>query len=67
MAMRGPAGAMPLDGEELEGLLSSQLVNRSRTSRRLCSGCHGSGGRDGRHARLIADVLIEQQGAARFS
>ena len=92
-----PAGATPLDGEELEGLLPTHLVDRSqlneweqrniesallwlsrrRRPRRLQEAwlrrlhrlvsIHPFPNGNGRHARLIADVLIEQLGALRFS
>ena len=100
-----PDGATPLDGEELEGLLPTHLVNRIsdksigadwrqirlqvpallgdityqmehqvepvdqiaiRFHHRLVS-IHPFPNGNGRHARLIADVLIEQLGGLRFS
>ena len=100
-----PDGATPLDGEELEGLLPTHLVNRIsdksigadwrqirlqvpallgdityqvehqvepvdqiaiRFHHRLVS-IHPFPNGNGRHAHLIADVLIEQLGAPRFS
>ena len=100
-----PDGATPLDGEELEGLLPTHLVNRIsdksigadwrqirlqvpallgdityqvehqvepvdhvaiRFHHRLVS-IHPFPNGNGRHVRLIADVLIEQLGAPRFS
>ena len=100
-----PDGATPLDGEELEGLLPTHLVNRISDKsigadwRQICLqvpalladiayqlehrvepvdqiairfhhwlvSIHPFPNGNGRHARLSADVLIEQLGGLRFS